>query len=114
MKLYLALAAVSGFLAVAIGAFGAHGIQDQRAKELIDIGVKYQMFHTLAVLLIAWLSQREGVWASPLWLAGIVLFSGSLYAMAFGAPRMLGMVTPIGGVFFLAGWAALLIGVLRR
>ncbi len=100
------LIALSGFLCVAIGAFGAHGIDDARAKALIDTGVRYQMFHTLVVLAIMIAAWGGWAWrgAQIAFLIGIVLFSGSLYAMAFGAPRVLGAVTPIGGVAFLIGW----------
>lgn len=112
----LVVAALSGFLAVAIGAFGAHGISDERAKSLIETGVRYQMFHTLALFAVAWLTERApfAAYASPGFLIGIALFSGSLYAMAFGAPRWLGAVTPIGGMFFLAGWLVLAYAALRR
>lgn len=109
------LAALSGFLSVAFGAFAAHGARDARAAELLHTGALYQMTHALAVF--AWLAVRQattkgtggqiGLWTPGLFLAGTVLFSGSLYALAFGAPRVLGMVTPLGGLAFLAGWLVL-------
>lgn len=103
------LAALSGFLSVAFGAFAAHGAKDARAAELLHTGALYQMIHALAVF--AWLAVRSlgktGLWTPSLFLAGTVLFSGSLYALAFGAPRVLGMVTPLGGLAFLAGWLLL-------
>jgi uncharacterized membrane protein YgdD (TMEM256/DUF423 family) len=109
------LAALSGFLSVAFGAFAAHGAKDARAAELLHTGALYQMTHALAVF--AWLAVRSpgktaaggktGLWTPSLFLAGTVLFSGSLYALAFGAPRVLGMVTPLGGLAFLAGWLLL-------
>jgi uncharacterized membrane protein YgdD (TMEM256/DUF423 family) len=104
------LAALSGLLSVAFGAFAAHGAKDARAAELLHTGALYQMTHALAVF--AWLAVRQaggkvGPWAPALFLGGTVLFSGSLYALAFDAPRVLGMVTPLGGLAFLAGWAIL-------
>jgi uncharacterized membrane protein YgdD (TMEM256/DUF423 family) len=108
--LVVRLAALSGFLAVAFGAFAAHGARDARAAELLHTGSLYQMTHALAVF--GWLAIHKsggkvGMTAPALFLAGTVLFSGSLYALAFGAPRMLGMVTPVGGLCFLAGWLLL-------
>lgn len=104
------LAALSALLSVAFGAFAAHGAKDARAAELLHTGALYQMTHALAVF--AWLAVRSaggkaGAWAPSLFLGGTLLFSGSLYAMAFGAPRVLGMVTPLGGLAFMAGWLLL-------
>jgi uncharacterized membrane protein YgdD (TMEM256/DUF423 family) len=108
--LVVRLAALSGFLAVAFGAFAAHGARDARAAELLHTGSLYQLTHALAVF--GWLAVRKvggtaSLTAPALFLAGTVLFSGSLYALAFGAPRALGMVTPFGGLCFLAGWLLL-------
>jgi uncharacterized membrane protein YgdD (TMEM256/DUF423 family) len=108
--LVVRLAAISGFLAVAFGAFAAHGAKDARAAELLHTGSLYQMTHALAVF--GWLALRKagaktGLTTPALFLVGTVLFSGSLYALAFGAPRILGMVTPFGGLCFLAGWLLL-------
>jgi uncharacterized membrane protein YgdD (TMEM256/DUF423 family) len=108
--LVVRLAALSGFLAVAFGAFAAHGAKDARAAELLHTGSLYQMTHALAVF--GWLAIRKagaktGVTTPALFLVGTVLFSGSLYALAFGAPRILGVVTPFGGLCFLAGWLLL-------
>jgi uncharacterized membrane protein YgdD (TMEM256/DUF423 family) len=108
--LVVRLAALSGFLAVAFGAFAAHGARDARAAELLHTGSLYQMIHALAVF--GWLAVRKvggkvDVTTPTLFLAGTVLFSGSLYALAFGAPPALGMVTPFGGLCFLAGWLLL-------
>jgi uncharacterized membrane protein YgdD (TMEM256/DUF423 family) len=113
--LVVRLAALSGFLAVAFGAFAAHGAKDARAAELLHTGSLYQLTHALAVF--GWLALRRasqdgtggkvGVTAPVLFLTGSVLFSGSLYALAFGASRALGMVTPFGGLCFLAGWLLL-------
>ncbi|CAN5226496.1 DUF423 domain-containing protein [soil metagenome] len=108
--LVVRLAALSGLLAVAFGAFAAHGAKDPRAAELLHTGALYQMTHALAVF--GWLTVRKAggkaeLWTPGLFLGGTVLFSGSLYAMAFGAPRLLGAVTPLGGLCFLAGWLIL-------
>jgi uncharacterized membrane protein YgdD (TMEM256/DUF423 family) len=104
------LAALSALLSVAFGAFAAHGAKDARAAELLHTGALYQMTHALGVF--AWLAVRRsggkaGAWTPGLFLGGTLLFSGSLYALAFGAPRILGMITPLGGLAFLAGWLVL-------
>jgi|HubBroStandDraft_3_1064219.scaffolds.fasta_scaffold171497_2 uncharacterized membrane protein YgdD (TMEM256/DUF423 family) len=109
-RIWLRLAAASGFISVVAGAFGAHGATDPAAKDLLRTGAQYQAIHALAVLAWAALVRGEGAassWAPRLFLAGTVLFSGSLYALALGAPRLTGLVTPLGGLMFLAGWAAL-------
>jgi uncharacterized membrane protein YgdD (TMEM256/DUF423 family) len=110
MRPLVALAALSGFLAVAFGAFAAHGVADARAAEWLRTGAHYQSIHALAVF-AALALHRAGArgmrLAAGLFLGGTLLFAGSLYAMAFGAPRALGMVTPIGGLAFMAGWLIL-------
>lgn len=108
--LMVRLAALSAFLAVAFGAFAAHGAKDARAAELLHTGSLYQMTHALAVfgwLLLRKAGAKTGLTTPALFLVGTLLFSGSLYAMAFGAPRILGLVTPFGGLCFLAGWLLL-------
>jgi uncharacterized membrane protein YgdD (TMEM256/DUF423 family) len=107
---WIRLAAASGLLSVAAGAFAAHGVSDPAAKDLLRTGANYEALHALAILACAALFRARparAAWAAALFLAGSALFSGSLYALAFGAPRLAGAVTPIGGVMFLAGWAAL-------
>ena len=107
---WLTLAAVGGFLAVAVGAFAAHGVTDPRAQELLRTGALYGFMHCLATFACASFMQvgaRRARFAPAFFLSGVLLFSGSLYAMAFGAPRWVGAVTPIGGLSFLAGWAVL-------
>ena len=109
-RTWMPLGAISGFLAVAIGAFAAHGIADQQAKEWLKTGATYQFMHTMATLACATfmnVGARGARHAPAFFLAGIVLFSGSLYAMALGAPRVLGAVTPFGGLAFMIGWAVL-------
>jgi uncharacterized membrane protein YgdD (TMEM256/DUF423 family) len=110
MRLWLVLAALGGFVSVAAGAFAAHGMSDPRSQELLRTGSLYGFVHVLAVFAAALLVQmgatRAGI-APPFFLAGAVIFSGSLYALAFGAPRWFGAITPIGGLAFLAGWLVL-------
>lgn len=106
----LMLAALLGFVSVAAGAFGAHAAADERARELLRTGALYGLVHALAVFGWSALpgSSLEGRRLAPLlFLAGAVVFCGSLYALALGAPRALGAVTPLGGLMFLAGWLAL-------
>lgn len=115
--------ALSGFFCIAFGAFAAHGLQaslDAKALAWIDTGLKYQMFHTLALLALG-LFQLANLPQNPpacrakafniiggSWLLGIIGFSGSLYALALGASKALVWLTPIGGILFLVGWAALI------
>lgn len=111
----LLLAAANGFLVVGLGAFGAHILKqriDQDMLEVFDTGVRYHMFHTLALLAVALLGMIRGssrILVLSVWLffAGIVLFSGSLYLLAITGVSKLGIITPLGGVAFLAGWALL-------
>ncbi len=118
---FVLLAAVSGFLGVALGAFGAHALT-ARFKDKPNLeanfktAVQYHMYHGLALFGVAWASDK---WASGLiplggWLfvLGTVLFSGSLYALSLTGNRKLGAITPLGGLAFLAGWACLALGVL--
>lgn len=114
------LAALSGGVAVMAGAFAAHALQDQLPERLLaafETGVRYQMWHTLAMLgVLAWRAShpRRGFGiVLGLWAAGVLLFSGSLYAMALTGLRGLGMVTPFGGVLMIAGWLTLAVGALR-
>ena len=118
---WLFIAALSGFLCVTIGAFAAHGLSkvlEPKALAWIETGVKYQMFHTLAILGVG-IAQlcRESLLASKManvaagsWVLGVLLFSGSLYALALGAGQFLVWVTPIGGTLFLIGWLCLAYG----
>ncbi|MDB5498150.1 MAG: hypothetical protein JWP28_2181 [Phenylobacterium sp.] len=107
---WMTLAAAGGFLSVAFGAFAAHGVADPRAQELLRTGSLYGFVHSLATFACVAFMQvgaRQARFAPAFFLSGVVIFSGSLYAMALGAPRWLGAVTPIGGLCFLAGWAVL-------
>ena len=118
---WLFIAALSGFLCVMIGAFAAHGLSKVlEPKELawIETGVKYQIFHTLAILGIgiaqlcreSLLAKKMANVAAGSWALGVFLFSGSLYALALGAGKFLVWVTPIGGTLFLIGWLCLAYG----
>ncbi|MCC5881897.1 MAG: DUF423 domain-containing protein [Halomonas sp.] len=114
------LVALSGALTVMAGAFAAHGLQGQLPERLVaafETGVRYQMWHTLAMLgVLAWRASRprRGQFAVlGLWTAGVLLFSGSLYVMALTGMRGLGMVTPFGGVLMIAGWLTLAFCALR-
>ena len=113
---WLLIAALSGFFCVALGAFAAHAlgyVLDEKALAWIDTGLKYQIFHTLAVLVIAlslWHEAKFARVAMLAWSLGILLFSGSLYALAFGAGKFLVWITPVGGTLFLIGWLCLAYG----
>ena len=99
------------FLAVALGAFGAHGLKNALTPEMkavFETGVRYQAYHALALFVCAWLAPKAPA-AGWCFLAGILLFSGSLYALALTGVAKLGMITPLGGLLFLAGWAAVLL-----
>lgn len=120
-RTFFLLGAGSGFLAVALGAFAAHGLKGKLPPDLFDVfevGARYHMYHALALLGTAWAVTR---WPGTLtttagwcFVAGTVLFSGSLYALALTGIRPLGAITPLGGVCFLAGWVALGLAVARN
>ena len=108
------IGAVSAGLGVAAGAFGAHALRarlEPRLLEVFETAVRYQMYHALALLAVAWVASRVpgsmSTAAGWLFVAGTVIFSGSLYAMVFTGIRALGAITPIGGVCFIAGWVCL-------
>jgi uncharacterized membrane protein YgdD (TMEM256/DUF423 family) len=113
-RLFFALGSLSAGLAVALGAFGAHALKARLSPEMLAVyetGVRYQMFHALALLAVAWAGTRwpGGLVTTSGWLfvAGTVLFSGSLVALSLTGVRGLGAVTPIGGVAWLLGWGCL-------
>jgi len=123
MKLFLILAVINGFIAVAFGAFGAHGLQGSIPESSIatwQTAVDYQMFHTAALLAVALLFSRFTArgkslkWSGWLFFSGIVLFSGSLFVYSLTDITSFAMITPIGGVLFLAGWVTLGVSVLRN
>ena len=112
--------ALLAFLAVAAGAFGAHALRARLAPDLqavFETGARYHMYHALALFAVAW---AQAQWASGwstaagwLFIAGVVIFSGSLYLLALTGVRWLGAITPIGGVAFLAGWVCLAMAAAR-
>ncbi len=113
-RIFFLLGAVSAFIAVAAGAFGAHALRAKLAPDLLAVfetGARYQMYHALGLFAAGWAAERwpGGSAAAGGWLllAGTILFSGSLYAYALTGVRGLGAVTPFGGAAFLAGWLAL-------
>jgi uncharacterized membrane protein YgdD (TMEM256/DUF423 family) len=121
----LLAAGLVGFTGIALGAFGAHGLQTALAERgtthAWESAARYQMFHAAALLgLAAWLRSATGLaarrmtWAAHCWCAGVVLFSGSLYWLAAGGPRWLGPITPLGGVAFMAGWLLVALAALAR
>jgi uncharacterized membrane protein YgdD (TMEM256/DUF423 family) len=116
----IATGAVFALLAVAAGAFGAHALRPRLAPEALAVfetAARYQMYHALALVACGLGPRRSNprpvAWAAALFVAGIVLFSGSLYLLALTGWRALGMVTPLGGAAWLVGWAALAIAALR-
>lgn len=118
-RTFLLVGALAGFLAVAFGAFGAHALRGRLTPEMLgafEAGVRYQMYHALAILAVGSILARTGGWlfATAGWLftAGIVLFSGSLYVLALTGLTTFGAITPIGGLLFLAGWACLIVAAL--
>ena len=113
-KTFLLIGSVAGFLAVAFGAFGAHALRARLSPEMLAVfetGARYQMYHALAIVLVALILGRLDGWlvrtAGWMFTAGIVLFSGSLYALALTGVTTLGAVTPLGGLAFLVGWGLL-------
>lgn len=114
-KLFIVLGSLSAFLAVALGAFGAHGLKSKLSKEMFSIyetAVNYHIIHALALIMVGilakWLSDFGYLnWSGWLFLAGTVIFSGSLYVLSVTGIRQFGAITPIGGVSFLIGWLLL-------
>lgn len=117
---FVAIGALSALLGVAAGAFAAHGLRQTVPADLLvvfETGARYQMYHALALIAVGlaltrW-PHRALIWAGWLFVAGTLLFSGSLYVLALSGARWWGAVTPFGGVAMLAGWASLAWGVLR-
>lgn len=126
-KIFLIIGAVLAGLAVALGAFGAHGLKKVVSPENVAIyqtGVQYQVYHALALMLVGILSERilnsYLSYAGVLFVAGVIFFSGSLYlivslyAMNKSVPTAVGILTPIGGLFFILGWICLLVSLLKK
>ena len=117
-RLFFVAGALSAAVAVGLGAFGAHGLRARLTPDLLatfEVGVRYQMYHALALLAVGWAATR---WtgsavslAGVLFLVGTLVFSGSLYVLALTGQKWLGAVTPLGGLAFIAGWLLLAWGV---
>ncbi|HIV81614.1 MAG TPA: DUF423 domain-containing protein [Candidatus Salinicoccus merdavium] len=119
MKLFVILGAINAFISVALGAFGAHGLEGKISDHYIAVwetAVQYQMFHAMGLIAIGILigmtdlSMNVAGW---LMFAGIIFFSGSLYVLAVSGISILGAITPIGGVLFLAAWVMVIIGIVK-
>ena len=120
-RIFFVTASIFGFLGVALGAFAAHGLKtylDAGSLVTFETGVRYQMYHTFALLVVAlayvkW-PGKALIASGWLFITGIILFSGSLYVLSLSGMRSLGMITPFGGVAFLAGWLCLAWSVLKK
>ena len=119
-QIFLIVAAILGGTGVMLGAFASHGLKSKLSESLLsafETGVTYQFYHALALFVLAlWLKQSQSVWfvaSGYLWLAGVGLFSGSLYALALTGVKWFGPITPIGGLLFIAGWVSLLVGAIK-
>jgi uncharacterized membrane protein YgdD (TMEM256/DUF423 family) len=117
---WFATGALAAAIGVVLGAFGAHGIKDRVTPELLAVfetGVRYHMYHALALLAVGWASTRWTSpwigWAGNLFIVGILIFSGSLYLLTLTGVRWWGAITPIGGVAFIGGWVCLALGTMR-
>ena len=121
-KYFLMIAAMSGLLAVVIGAFGAHALKSRLPEDLLaayQTGVQYHFYHCLALLLVGLLQLQFPQasllnWSAIFFVAGMLLFSGSLYVMAISAVKWLGAITPIGGLAFIAGWLCLFLAIYQQ
>ena len=119
-RTFFAFGALFAFLAVAAGAFGAHALKERLAAERLvqfELAARYQMYHALALIAAAWASEKFPGGASRasgwLFVIGILIFCGTVYGLAFGAPRWFGAITPIGGVCFLIGWILLVVAAVK-
>ncbi|HZG70898.1 MAG TPA: DUF423 domain-containing protein [Chondromyces sp.] len=119
MKTFIILGAINAFLSVALGAFGAHGLEGKVEPKYLEVwktGVQYQMFHAAGLLVVGVLFGQLPAssllsWSGWMMLIGIILFSGSLYALTLSKISILGAITPLGGVSFLVGWVLLILAV---
>lgn len=120
MRMHLVLGALLAILAVMLGAFGAHGLKnilDAGAMNTFEIGVRYQMYHALAILLLGGLAAQANLaWcrrAAQMFIVGCVLFSGSIYLLALTGQKWLGPITPVGGLCFMLGWGAVVVALVK-
>jgi uncharacterized membrane protein YgdD (TMEM256/DUF423 family) len=119
VSFYVMAGALFALLSVAAGAFGAHALSSRLSDAQLstyETAARYQMYHAFALFVVAWsLTQWPTAstlpWSGRFFIAGILIFGGTLYALALGGPRWLGAITPIGGLCFLAGWALLFLAV---
>ena len=118
---FLVVASVFGLTGVAFGAFGAHSLKSTISSEMLSIfetGVRYQMYHTFALFFVSWFLQsghrRKFEIAAWLFIAGVMLFSGSLYILAITNIRRFGVVTPFGGLCLLGGWIMSILGFMEK
>lgn len=119
-RLFFVIGAISAFIGVAAGAFGAHGLKSRVSADLLavfEVGVRYQMYHALALFVVAWaVTKWPGAATTAsgvLFIIGTLVFSGSLYMLSLTGIRWLGAITPLGGLAFLAGWVCLAWAALR-
>ncbi|HUN70190.1 MAG TPA: DUF423 domain-containing protein [Burkholderiales bacterium] len=119
-RIFFTIGSLFGFLGVALGAFGAHALKSRLDADLLvtfEVGVRYQMYHALALLAIGWAHTKwpGAILTASGWLfvAGTLVFSGSLYALSLSGARWLGAITPLGGIALLAGWLCLAWAVWR-
>ncbi|WP_456273002.1 DUF423 domain-containing protein [Bacillus sp. AK031] len=121
MKTFIIIGAINAFLSVALGAFGAHALEGKISQKYIDTwntGVLYQMFHSIGILIVGVLAGNIAAssllnWSGWLMLIGIILFSGSLYILSLSGIKVLGAITPLGGVAFLIAWVLLIITAVK-
>ena len=116
-KTWIIISAVFGFTAVAIGAFGAHGLREKLTPQMLEVyktGVLYQFIHTIVLLILSLTNFIKSKIPSIFFLAGIILFSFSLYIYSISGNQFFAMITPVGGVCFLIGWFWLIVEVIRR
>ena len=121
MKVFFVLGCISAFLSVALGAFGAHGLEGRVSAKMLEVwktGVTYQMFHAVGLFVVAFLLAKlpgSSLTTAAGWImvAGTVLFSGSLYVLSVSGIKVLGAITPLGGVAFLTAWVLLAIAAVK-
>ncbi|OIJ11797.1 hypothetical protein BKP37_15270 [Anaerobacillus alkalilacustris] len=121
LNLFLLIGSINMAIAVGLGAFGAHGLQPKLTEKMFNIyqtGVQYHMIHAVAIILVAIISDRLGdptilFWAGWSFVLGVIFFSGSLYVLSISGVKILGAITPIGGVLFIVGWILLAFGALK-
>lgn len=121
-KLFISLGSILAFLGVALGAFGAHALKSRLTPDMMKIfetGVQYHMLHAIALVMVGiishWLNDSQLLaWSGRMFLAGIIIFPGSLYVLTMTGIRTFGAITPIGGLAFLAGWFLLAVVALKQ